>query len=99
NSVIANGTSGDVDFWNTANGTGIVVLTADNTFDGTLNIQSGVISVSNVRNTGTAGNLGKSGTINLGVAGSTSTLKYTGTGETSDKVINLSGTTATETLH
>ncbi|TAL05279.1 MAG: hypothetical protein EPO07_03785, partial [Verrucomicrobia bacterium] len=98
NSVIANGTQSSVDFWNTSSGTGIVVLTADNTFDSTLNLQSGVISVANVRNSGVAGNLGKNGTIHIGAATSASTLKYTGTGETSDKVIDLAGTTGGATL-
>ncbi|MFM2293881.1 MAG: toxins and related Ca2+-binding domain, partial [Verrucomicrobiota bacterium] len=93
NAVIANGTQSSIDFWNTSSGTGIVVLTADNTFDGTLNLQSGVITVSNVRNAGTAGNLGKNATIHIGATTSAATLKYIGSGETSDKVIDLSGTT------
>ncbi len=39
NAVIADGTQTAIDFWNIANGTGIVVLNAANTFSGTTNLQ------------------------------------------------------------
>jgi fibronectin-binding autotransporter adhesin len=100
NAVIANGTQNSVDFWNTANGTGVVVLTADNTFSGTINLQSGVISVSKIGDNGVAGNLGTNGTLNFGVTNASSaTLRYTGTGETNNRVINLAGTTAGATIN
>ncbi|MEO5712271.1 MAG: autotransporter-associated beta strand repeat-containing protein [Luteolibacter sp.] len=93
NSVIANGTFGSIDFWNVSSGTGVVVLNATNTFDGITNLQSGIISVGNIGNTGVAGNLGKNGTIHIGAGTSTSTLRYTGTGETNDRILDLIGTT------
>jgi autotransporter-associated beta strand protein len=94
NAVIANGTQSTLDFYNTSNGTGAVTLTADNTFSGVSNIQSGVINVSKIGNSGSAGNLGTNGTVNLGSGTTTGTLRYLGTGETNDRVLNLAGTTA-----
>jgi fibronectin-binding autotransporter adhesin len=98
NSIIANGTQGSIDFWNTANGTGTVVLTADSTFNGTTNLQSGIISVGKIGNSGVAGNIGTNGTLNIGATTSGATLKYTGAGETNDRVINLGGTTGGATI-
>ncbi len=98
NSVIANGTVGSIDFWNTASGTGVVVLNAANTFNGTTNLQSGIISVGTIGNSGVAGNLGQSGTFNIGATTSAATLRYTGAGETNNRVLNLSGTTGGATV-
>lgn len=93
NAVIANGSQSSVDFWHTANGTGIVLLNATNTFTGAPNLQSGVVTVNKINDNGVAGGLGTSGTINLGAGTSTATLKYTGAGETNNRVLNLAGTT------
>jgi len=51
------------------------------------------LSVAGIGNTGNNSYLGKASTINIGgiLAGSTAMLKYTGSGETSDKVINMNG--------
>ena len=80
---------------------GTVVLgNTNNSFSGAINItnstsgQTTVLSTANIGNTGANSALGKNGTINIGGTSQTAlaTLKYTGTGETSDKVINLSST-------
>ena len=51
------------------------------------------LSVAGVGNANANSYLGKNATINIGgsAAGSTAMLKYTGSGETSDKVINMAG--------
>jgi autotransporter-associated beta strand protein len=80
---------------------GIVVLgNTNNSFSGAINItnstsgQTTVLSTANIGNAGANSALGKNGTINIGGTSQSAlaTLKYTGTGETSDKVINLSST-------
>jgi fibronectin-binding autotransporter adhesin len=84
-----------------ASSSGTVVLgNTNNSFSGAINItnstggQTTVLSTANIGNTGANSALGKNGTINIGGTSQSSlaTLKYTGTGETSDKVINLSST-------
>ncbi len=75
-----------------ANGTGVTVLTAANTYTGNTLINSSVLSVSNIGNPGsTTSNLGTGTTIAINNAGST--LRYTGTGEISTRIISLPGTT------
>jgi len=51
------------------------------------------LSVAGIGNSGNNSYLGKASTINIGgsASGSTAMLKYTGSGETSDKVINMAG--------
>jgi autotransporter-associated beta strand protein len=81
------------EIWGGSITAGTVVLTAANTFTGDVNIDGGILSVSNIGNTGSVtSNLG-AGT-NLYIAGGgTNALKYTGAGETTNRVINLDGTT------
>jgi len=84
--------------WHTANGTGVTVLTGQNDYTNATIINSGVLSVSNIGNTGsTTSNLGQNSTINLSTSASgsqNSTLRYAGTGETTNRVVNffLNGT-------
>ncbi len=77
------------------------ILSGANTFTGRTSILGGSLSVGSL-NSVTGGsassNLGApnsviNGTINIGNTTGTGTLKYTGTGETTDRVINLSGST------
>jgi autotransporter-associated beta strand protein len=75
---------------------GTIVLTAQNIFSGGVVLSNGTISVAGIGNTGNAGNLGSGANIYLSGAGGT--LKYTGTGETTNKIINLSGTTTAGVL-
>ncbi len=82
-------------------GTGIWTLSGANTYSGRTSISNGILSVSSINSVvgGTAGSsLGApttadNGTINLGSGGSTGQLLYTGAGETTDRVLNLAGTT------
>ncbi len=99
NAPIADGTGSALDFFNA--GIGTVILNGANTYTGATNIQSGVV-VASLLNKVTGGSASSSlgapttvgnGTINVG-GSNTSTLRYVGTGETTDRVINLAGTTA-----
>jgi autotransporter-associated beta strand protein len=82
-------------------GTGTWILSAANDYKGRTSVNNGILSVSSINSVtgGTAtSNLGapttvENGTINLGNTTSTGELLYTGTGETTDRVINLAGTT------
>ena len=76
-------------------GGGVVVLTAANTFKGDVNVDGGILSVSNIglKGTGdTTSNLGEGSNIYLS-QNTKGTLLYTGNGEVTDRVINLNGTT------
>src|SRR5204863_237312 len=73
---------------------GTWVLSGNNTYSGVTNIGDGTLSVANIKNVAdTSSNLGTNSTINLGATTTGGTLQYTGAGETSDKVLNLVGTT------
>jgi fibronectin-binding autotransporter adhesin len=80
---------------------GTVVLgNNNNSFSGAITITNGAsgqytyLRTDNIGNAGANSSLGKNGTINIGSSSSSAytALRYTGTGETSDKVINLAGT-------
>jgi autotransporter-associated beta strand protein len=96
NSVVIGGSS-----------SGTVVLgNANNSFSGAITItnattgQYTTLQAANIGNANANSALGQNGTINIGSGSATAytILKYTGTGETSDKVINLAGTTGGATL-
>ncbi len=91
--------SNAVDFFYVANGTGVVVLAGANDYSGRTIVQTGVLSVSNFGNTGsTTSNLGQDA-VSLGFANfSSATLRYTGLGETSNRVIDLLNTTSAATI-
>ena len=87
-------------------GAGTLVFTAANTYTGKTSIQEGALSVGSINSVsgGTAGsNLGApvtvaNGTIDMGATTTTGALVYTGAGETTDRVVNLAGTTGGGTL-
>jgi len=89
-----------------ASSSGTVILNGTNTFGGPVTITQATagqytwLQTTNIGNSGAASALGKNRTINIGSTNDTAftTLKYTGTGETSDKVINLAGTLGGATL-
>jgi autotransporter-associated beta strand protein len=81
--------------------TAILVLSGPNTYSGKTSINNGTVSVSSL-NSVVGGNPSSSlgapttvanGTINLGATTTAGTLLYTGAGETTDRIINLAGTT------
>jgi autotransporter-associated beta strand protein len=83
-------------------GSGTMTLTGASTWAGKTSIRNGAISVSSINSTTTnhqtSSNLGAptttaNGTIDLGYQTSTGALIYTGAGETTDRVVNLAGTT------
>jgi autotransporter-associated beta strand protein len=82
--------------------TGTLVLSNANSFSGGVTVSNAAtVSVSSIGLSGANGNLGTNGTIKLGSnASNTSTgiLKYTGTGDTTDRVINLTGQGAGATI-
>ena len=82
-------------------GAGTLALTGNNTYDGPTTNQSGTLIISSLASVGGgSSSLGApttvaNGTIALGLAnadGRTATLKYTGSGHSSDRVINLAAT-------
>jgi len=87
-------------------GAGTVVLgNTNNSFGGPLTINAGsgstnTVQVAKIGNAGANSSIGTNGTINIGGSSSSGVniLKYVGTGETNDKVINLAGTTGGATL-
>jgi autotransporter-associated beta strand protein len=83
---------------------GTVVLgNINNSFSGQVSItqstagQTTTLQTANIGNAGANSALGKAGTINMGSTNESAftVLKYTGAGEITDKIINLSGTNAT----
>jgi len=106
NGLIADGASSSVinaRSTGTATNTRTTTLgNANNSFTGAVVIDASApasasvtnfLSVAGVGNANANSYLGKNATINIGgsAAGSTAMLKYTGSGETSDKVINMAG--------
>ena len=85
------------------NSTGISVLSGANTYTGISSIGNGTLVVSSLNSVSSptpaaSSSLGTpssaaNGTIAIGSGGNTGRLFYTGTGETTDRVINLAGTT------
>jgi fibronectin-binding autotransporter adhesin len=79
----------------TKGSTGVLALTGANTYTGitTISAAGGTISVSNLKNGGVASSLGMSSNAatNL-LLGNATTLAYTGTGDTTDRLFTLTGT-------
>jgi autotransporter-associated beta strand protein len=86
-------------------GSGTWALSGSNTFTGTIGILQGTLSVANIGSVGSASsNLGAhttagDATINMGEGTNSATLRYTGNGETTDRIVNLSGTTGGATIN
>lgn len=87
----------------TKNGAGLLALSGTNTFTGKTSIRNGSLSVAAIGSVSGTGNLGApttsaNGTIDFGTTTTAATLVYTGSGETTDRVVNLAGTTGGATL-
>ncbi len=93
---------------NKTSSTGALVITGANTYTGATTIQGGTLSVDSLNSVSgpnhvATSNLGapvtiSNGTIAFGSTTVSGTLKYTGSGETTDRVINMAGTTGGVTL-
>ena len=87
---------GSIDF--TKGGTGTLTLSGLNTYTGRTFVSGGTVAVNTIKDAGVACSLGMASTptlalISIGTGTVTTTLSYIGTGDTSDRVINLPGTT------
>jgi fibronectin-binding autotransporter adhesin len=87
-------------------GNGVLVLSGANTYTGKTSITNGTLSVSSLNRIiggSPSSSLGApatvaNGTIDLGLGATAGVLLYTGAGETTDRVINLNGTTGGGTI-
>lgn len=84
-------------------GSGTLVLTGTNTYTGKTTISAGTLSVSSIANRSSASALGApttipNGTIAIGSTTSDGTLLYTGATASTNRVINLAGSTGGATL-
>lgn len=99
NAIISGGATNNIDFYSA----GTTVLTGANTYQGQTQINGTTLQVSSINSVSggsASSNLGApttvaNGTILMNTGG---TLKYVGTGETTDRIISLSGTTSGATI-
>ncbi|MEZ0274005.1 MAG: beta strand repeat-containing protein, partial [Roseimicrobium sp.] len=99
--VITQGAAGAITL--TKVGTGTLTLTGLSSYTGATAIQAGAISVNTLGNLSTLSSLGAPttlalGTIALGASGTNGTLIYTGATTTTNRVLNLAGTTGGGTV-
>ncbi len=86
----------------TKSGTGVLTLSGSNTFSGGIWIQAGQVAVNSLADAGQASSLGAAtGTnavIRMGNGSSTAILRYTGTGQSTNRGITLAGSTGGGTI-
>jgi autotransporter-associated beta strand protein len=83
------------DFGLTKAGVGTMVLSGTNSFSGAVTINAGILSVNTVAATGSSSSLGTgSATSTISISGS-GTLRYTGSGHSTNRAITLTGSGAT----
>ncbi len=89
------GASGAFELFSGASATGVTVLNGISAFTRNVIINSGVLSATIIGNSGSlTSNLGAGSTVRIGNGtGTGHTLRYTGSGETSNRVIDLSAST------
>ncbi|OYV06214.1 MAG: hypothetical protein CFE26_07530, partial [Verrucomicrobiales bacterium VVV1] len=78
-------------------GTGTLALSGPNTLNGTIAIQAGQINVATIVDT-VSSNLGIGTTVAIGSTTTSASLNYTGTGNTTARVVDMAGTTGGATL-
>lgn len=86
------------------NGTSTVTLSGTtNTFTGKTTINAGTLAVTQIGNIGGSGSLGQptgsNAVISIGSGANAATLQYIGGGESTNRVIDLAGTTGTVTIN
>ena len=84
-------------------GTGTQTFSGTNTYAGTTSIQNGTLSINTIKNLSTSSAIGApttaaNGTIAIGSGATGATLKYTGSGDTTNRIIDLAGTTGGATI-
>jgi autotransporter-associated beta strand protein len=88
----------------TKSGGSILTLAGNNGYTGRTRVNAGKLSFNSISNVGGGGSaLGApatvaNGTINIGNIGTAATITYTGSGHSTDRVINLSGSTGGATI-
>jgi autotransporter-associated beta strand protein len=75
------------------NGASTLSLTGSNGFSGSVSVVNGTLNAATIGNQGESSSLGSGAAILLGSGSNTVGLTYTGTGQVSNKTIDLSGTT------
>lgn len=88
----------------TGSGSTVTIGATNNTFTGATLIGAGTLVVSNLANVGEASSLGQpgnaaDGTIKLGSTSNTGTLTYYGNGVTTDRILDMAGTTGGATVN
>jgi len=82
----------------------VVTLTGPSTYTGTTEVQNGILSLNSIGNVGGgasaigAPTTAEDGVIRMGLTTTATTLQYTGTGHTSDRLIGMQGTTGGVTI-
>jgi len=74
-------------------GPGTLVLSGTNTFTGGVSISEGMVSANTIANSGAASALGAGNSIAIGATTISGTLEYTGTGGSTNRTVDLAGTT------
>lgn len=80
-------------------GAGTLILGAANTYSGGTFVNNGNLVVQSIGTGGASSSLGNaSGALNIGLLGTSGTVLYVGTGETTTRTVNLAGTTGGATI-
>jgi autotransporter-associated beta strand protein len=84
-------------------GAGTLILSNSNTYTGNTGVSAGTLSINTIKNLSTSSAIGAptttaAGTIAIGSTTTGATLNYTGTGDSTNRVIDLAGTTGGATL-
>lgn len=107
--TVTGNVTGDSKLTSSSFGSGMRTLAGDNTFTGQTDINGGTVAVNSINsvNGGSpafeASGLGApttvaNGTISIGYSSTPATLRYTGAGETTDRVVDLAGSTGAVAL-